>query len=122
MVGVAVRVAAASALAVALVAASAPAVGAHRAGLYSGPGFDTRSAPCTQAVQAFLAGWVTRLRGAGWLAGVYGSAASTTRDTIPSFGTPSGPDAVWIADWNGNTSVFGDPYVADAYWPDHQRI
>jgi hypothetical protein len=86
-------------------------------------GYKTNSPECTQAVQSFLAGWVTRLRSRGYLAGVYGSAASTIRDLIPSAGNPAtGPDAVWIADWNGQTGVFGDPYVADTYWANHQRI
>ncbi len=86
-------------------------------------GYNTGSPACTKAVQAFLAGWVAGLRGRGYLAGVYGSAASTIRDLIPSAGNPAtGPDAVWIADWNNQTGVFGDPYVADTYWPNHQRI
>jgi hypothetical protein len=85
-------------------------------------GYKTTSPACSQAVQAFLGGWVTRLRSQGWLAGVYGSAASTIRDMIPSAGTPTGPDAVWIANWNGKTGVFGDPYVADSFWPNHQRL
>jgi len=86
-------------------------------------GYKTNSPACSQAVQAFLAGWVSRLRSRGYLAGVYGSAASTIRDLIPSAGNPAtGPDAVWIANWNGQTGVFGDPYVADTYWPSHQRI
>ena len=86
-------------------------------------GYKTNSPACTKAVQSFLAGWVARLRSRGYLAGVYGSAASTIRDLIPSAGNPAtGPDAVWIADWNGQTGVFGDPYVADTYWPNHQRI
>ena len=86
-------------------------------------GYKTDSPACTAAVQAFLAGWVAQLRSSGFLAGVYGSAASTIRDLVPSAGNPAtGPDAVWIANWNGQTSVFGDPYVADAYWPNHQRI
>jgi Domain of unknown function (DUF1906) len=85
-------------------------------------GYKLNSPPCTQAVQAFLGGWVTRLKSLGWLAGVYGSAASTIRDLIPSVGAATGPDAVWIADWNGQTGVFGDPYVADTYWPSHQRV
>jgi hypothetical protein len=86
-------------------------------------GYNTNNPSCTQAVQAFLAAWVTRLRSKGFLAGVYGSAASTIRDLIPSAGNPAtGPDAVWIANWNGKTTVFGDPYVADTYWPNHQRI
>ncbi len=86
-------------------------------------GYKSNSPACTKAVQAFLAGWVAGLRGRGYLAGVYGSAASTIRDLIPSAGNPAtGPDAVWIANWNGQTGVFGDPYVADTYWPSHQRI
>ncbi len=86
-------------------------------------GYKTNSPACTKAVQSFLAGWVARLRGHGYLAGVYGSAASTIRDLLPSAGNPAtGPDAVWIANWNGQTGVFGDPYVADTYWPSHQRI
>jgi hypothetical protein len=86
-------------------------------------GYNTNSPSCTQAVQAFLGAWVARLRSQGFLAGVYGSAASTIRDLIPSAGNPAtGPDAVWIANWNGNATVFGDKYVADGYWPNHQRI
>ena len=86
-------------------------------------GYKTNSPACSAAVQSFLAGWVAGLRGQGYLAGVYGSAASTIRDLIPSAGNPqTGPDAVWIANWNGQTGVFGDPYVADTYWPNHQRI
>jgi Domain of unknown function (DUF1906) len=85
-------------------------------------GYKTNSPACTQAVQAFLGGWVTGLRSRGYLAGVYGSAASTIRDLIPSAGTATAPDAVWIANWNGKTGVFGDPYVPDSYWPNHQRL
>jgi len=36
--------------------------------------------------------------------------------------TTSAPDDVWIADWDGDASVFGDPYVSDALWTNHQRI
>ena len=28
----------------------------------------------------------------------------------------------WIANWNGVEGVFGDPYVSDAIWPNHQRV
>src|SRR5438477_442321 len=134
MGGVAARIAVGVVLFGTLIASAAPAAprGAGAA-LYSGPGFDTCSAPSLASMQSWLAspyraigiylgGWVTRLRSQGWLAGVYGSAASTIRDLLPSAGTPSGPDAVWIANWNGKTGVFGDPYVADTYWPNHQRL
>jgi hypothetical protein len=80
----------------------------------------TRSASCTAAVQSFVAAWTTQLKSYGYLAGVYGSAASTIRDVAAI--TTTRPDVVWIANWNGVESVFGDPYVSDALWPTHQRI
>jgi hypothetical protein len=83
-------------------------------------GYKTTDAACTKVVQAFVTGWVGELRAQGYVAGVYGSAASTIRD-IASLGG-SMPDDVWIANWNGNASVFGDPYVSDSLWPNHQRI
>lgn len=83
-------------------------------------GYKLGDATCTRAVQSFVTGWVTELRADGFLAGVYGSAASTIRD-ISQLG-PALPDAVWIANWNGVQSVFGDPYVSDSLWANHQRV
>jgi Rv2525c-like, glycoside hydrolase-like domain len=77
---------------------------------------------CTRAVVAFVSAWVSELHARGFVAGVYGSAASTGRDMQLLGGTPSGPDDLWIGNWNGNESVFGDPYVSDTLWTDHQRI
>jgi Domain of unknown function (DUF1906) len=77
---------------------------------------------CTQAVQAFVSSWVTELHAQGFLAGVYGSAASTIRDLQALTTTSASPDDVWIADWNDQQSVFGDPYISDAYWTNHQRL
>lgn len=83
-------------------------------------GYATNNASCTSIVQAFLAGWDNELRARAYISGVYGSAASTVRD-MALLGA-DGPDQAWIANWNGNPSVFGDPYVSDALWPNHQRI
>jgi hypothetical protein len=83
-------------------------------------GYSTKNAACTQAVQAFVSGWVNELRANGFVAGVYGSAASTMRD-IAALGS-SLPDAAWIANWNGVEGVFNDPYVSDSLWANHQRI
>ncbi len=73
-------------------------------------------------MQTFVSAWVTQLRARGYVSGVYGSAASTARDMQALAGTPSSPDNLWIANWNGTESVFGDPYVSDALWTNHQRI
>jgi hypothetical protein len=81
-----------------------------------------KDAACTQAVQTFLTAWVTQLHARGYVAGVYGSAASTMRDMGPLAGTPGAPDNLWIGNWNGNEGVFGDPYVSDTLWTTHQRI
>jgi len=83
-------------------------------------GYSLTNLACTASVQAFVRAWVNELRASGYVAGVYGSAASTIRD-VALLGT-SIPDAVWIADWNGVESVFGDPYVPDSLWPNHQRV
>jgi hypothetical protein len=82
-------------------------------------GYSTTNTTCTATVQAFLGGWVSGLHAQGYLAGVYGSASSTMRDVAAM---SSLPDAVWIANWNGKASVFGDPYVSDSLWTNHQRV
>ena len=70
-------------------------------------------------MQAFLTAWVSQLHARGYVAGVYGSAASTIRDMAQI--SPL-PDDAWIANWNGQASVFGDQYVSDSLWADHQRV
>ncbi|HEY0416002.1 MAG TPA: DUF1906 domain-containing protein [Gaiellaceae bacterium] len=108
-------------------AASDAVVRAQALGLPSGSpiwldmeGYPVGNTTCSNAVRAFVAAWDASLRATGYVAGVYGSAASTIRDVAQL--AAAGPDLVWIANWNGNTSVFGDPYVSDALWPNHQRI
>src|SRR5256886_17094210 len=83
-------------------------------------GYKSNDSACTKAVQSFVTGWVTELRADSFLAGVYGSAASTIRD-VSTLG-PALPDVVWIANWNGVEAVFGDPYVSDTLWASHQRV
>ena len=83
-------------------------------------GYSGNNSTCTKAVQSFVTGWVTELRANSFVPGVYGSAASTIRD-VSALGT-SMPDVIWIANWNGVEGVFGDPYVSDSLWPNHQRV
>ena len=84
-------------------------------------GYALDNPACTQPVQTFLSSWVSTLHSQGYLAGVYGSAASTMRDLQALATTSATPDDIWIGDWNGQTSVFGDPYVSDSL-SNHQRI
>jgi hypothetical protein len=83
-------------------------------------GYKLGNATCSNAVRAFVGTWVSELRARGYVPGVYGSAASTIRD-VAALGTGA-PDVIWIANWNGVESVFGDPYVSDSLWPNHQRV
>jgi glycoside hydrolase-like protein len=83
-------------------------------------GYSVNNAACSASVKSFVSAWTTALRAEGYVAGVYGSAASTMRD-VASLGTGL-PDAGWIANWNGVESVFGDPYVSDGVWANHQRV
>ncbi|HZQ82469.1 MAG TPA: DUF1906 domain-containing protein [Gaiellaceae bacterium] len=82
-------------------------------------GYRLNDASCTKGVQSFVNGWDLGLHSHGYLAGVYGSAASTIRDIAKLTALP---DLVWIANWNGVESVFGDPNVNDELWSNHQRI
>ena len=83
---------------------------------------------CSAAVRAFTNAWTERVRGRGYVAGMYGTASNTQTDWRPGLFANT-PDAVWVAAWacTGTTcsftpSVFGIPGLSDAYWTDNQRI
>jgi hypothetical protein len=84
--------------------------------------YAVKDAACTQAVQTFVSAWVAELHARGYIAGVYGSSSSTARDMQPLVTSGIGPDNLWFANWNNNETVFGDPYVSDNLWTNHQRI
>jgi hypothetical protein len=83
-------------------------------------GYKPGNAPCTKSVQSFVNAWNVELRARGFVPGVYGSAASTIRD-VDALGAAK-PDVIWIANWNGVEDVFGDQYISDADWSNHQRV
>ena len=86
-------------------------------------GYATNDPACTSVVQQFVTHGSSRaFHLLGYVAGIYGSAASTIRDMLPLTTTGSAPDHVDYAHWDKNPSIFGDAYVPDTYWPDHQRI
>lgn len=80
---------------------------------------------CVPAVLSFVAAWSTELHRLGYLAGLYGSAASAISDQVAALGTTPASglvDDIWFADWNNQATVFGDPYFPDGYWNQQQRI
>lgn len=90
---------------------------------YDMEGYDSSNTTCGKGVLTFLSAWTRGLHAAGYLSGVYSSAASGIADLAAQYGgtTYTSPDDIWIADWDGDP-VLSDPYVPNADWADHQRL
>jgi hypothetical protein len=85
--------------------------------------YNSNDPPCTSVVLSFLAGWTDELRIDGFQPGVYSSAASGIRDLARAYATGyHEPTDIWFANWNGSPTVFGDPFVPQSDWQDHQRV
>jgi hypothetical protein len=85
--------------------------------------YATSNRACSSAVLSFLGGWTRALHAAGYVSGVYSSAASGIRDLAGQYhnsGYPR-PDDIWIADWNSEP-VLTDTAVPNADWAAHQRL
>lgn len=84
---------------------------------YDMESYPTSIAGCSQATLTFLAGWTSGLHAAGYLSGVYSSAATGIADLASQYTNTSyqSPDDVWFADWNGNP-VLTNPYAPAADW------
>jgi len=80
-------------------------------------GYDSSDTSCAQAVLTFLGGWTAGLHAAGYLSGVYSSAASGIADLAAQYTNPDyqRPDDVWVADWNGDP-VLTDPSLPSGDW------
>ncbi|QNN54180.1 glycoside hydrolase domain-containing protein [Nocardioides mesophilus] len=87
--------------------------------------FDTSGTSCRESALSFLHAWTNRLHGAGFVSGVYSSAASgikmldDVRTTRP--GAYVMPDQIWIADWNGRADV-SSSYISSTGWMPHARV
>ena len=80
---------------------------------------------CRVATVAFLKGWTDRVKQLGYISGVYGSPTNAVADWV---GIPAASrmDAVWLARWDNNPSVWSyaspSPAVPTNVWNNHQRI
>ncbi|MGH3344628.1 MAG: DUF1906 domain-containing protein, partial [Carbonactinosporaceae bacterium] len=86
--------------------------------------YDSGDGACRDTVLTYLEAWTERLHQHGYLSGVYGGSASTIHDLAEGFerGRRPPPDAIWMARWNGQATVWGDSYVPDGYWRFQQRV
>lgn len=82
---------------------------------YDMEGYSPRNQP---AVNAFISGWTERLHQLGNQSGVY----SGPYNLATYAGIADEPDAIWIAAWNGNTSVYGITGLPDSLWNEHRRL
>lgn len=84
---------------------------------YDMESYSTSVAGCSQATLTFLGGWTAGLHAAGYLSGVYSSAATGIADLASQYTNTAyqSPDDVWFADWNGNP-VLVNPYAPAADW------
>jgi len=74
---------------------------------------------CSAAVQAFVNSWVSQIHAKGNVAGVYGSPSAAQNDWSV---IANKPDDVWIADWNGQDSVWNLSPLSNGLWVNNQRI
>ncbi|MDP9298288.1 MAG: DUF1906 domain-containing protein [Actinomycetota bacterium] len=85
--------------------------------------YDSTKTRCDLAVERFLSAWTDELHAQRYVAGVYGSAASTMQQLVAYADSSfSSPDDIWFAHWNGTPNILGDAYIPDSLWSDHQRI
>lgn len=86
--------------------------------------FNISNHPCDAAVIKFLNSWTVQLHLRGYVSGVYAESGNGMTVIINALNTPGfvGPDDIWDANWDGISSVFGDPNIPNTIWADHQRI
>jgi hypothetical protein len=84
---------------------------------YDMESYPTTVTGCSQATLTFLGGWTAGLHAAGYLSGVYSSAATGIADLASQYTNTAyqSPDDVWFADWNGNANLV-NPYAPAADW------
>ena len=84
---------------------------------YDMESYDTSATGCSQATLTFLGGWTAGLHSAGYLSGVYSSAATGIADLASQYTNTAyqSPDDVWFADWNTNPGLT-NPYAPAADW------
>lgn len=83
-------------------------------------GFDYTNTVCRTSTMAFQHGWNGRLRGLGYVPGLYSSASSGIKMLDAERQNPSSyrwslPARIWIARWDGNANT-STTYIPDVGW------
>ena len=85
--------------------------------------YATSDASCRTAVLRYLSAWTIEIHRLGYIAGVYAQLASGAHDLAGVYGSASyaRPDALWIARYDGSTSLTGWAGIPDTGWATRQR-
>ncbi len=85
--------------------------------------YDNTNSSCRSAVLHYLSAWTRELHRQSYLSGVYAHQNSGAPDLAAAYNSSSyaRPDALWIARWDGNTSLTGWPTVPNSFWAVGQR-
>ncbi|MFG1817007.1 glycoside hydrolase domain-containing protein [Kribbella sp. NPDC049174] len=85
--------------------------------------YDAADATCKTTVLRFLSAWTKELHRLGFLSGVYAHQNSGAPHLASAYNSSSyaRPDALWIARWDGNSSLTGWPTVPNTFWAVGQR-
>jgi uncharacterized protein YraI len=112
-------------------AAGADAVAKAKAlGMLAGSGlyldienYSTTDTGCRTAVLRFTSAYTKQVHRQGYLSGVYANLSSGAIHLSQTYTSTSyaRPDALWIARWDGNSSLTGWAGIPDSQWAVHQR-
>ncbi|TCC21688.1 glycoside hydrolase domain-containing protein [Kribbella speibonae] len=85
--------------------------------------YDITDSTCRATVLRFLSAWTKQIHALGFLSGVYAHQNSGAVDLAAAYNSSSyaRPDALWIARWDGNSSLTGWPTVPNTFWAVGQR-
>ena len=83
----------------------------------------TTDRSCRATVLGFVSAWTKELHLLGYLAGAYVNLGSGAPDLSSVYTSMSQarPDALWVARWDGNSSLTGWAGIPDSRWAVHQR-
>ncbi|HUY51500.1 MAG TPA: glycoside hydrolase domain-containing protein [Streptosporangiaceae bacterium] len=85
--------------------------------------YATTNATCRTAVLTYLSAWTRELHRLGYISGVYVNLSSGAPDLSRVYTSTAyaRPDALWIARYDGNSSLAGWAGISDQQWAAHQR-
>ena len=85
--------------------------------------YNAADSSCRNAALAYVSAWTKELHRAGYLSGVYANLSSGAKQLSDVYNSSSyaRPDALWIARWDGDSTLTGWSGVGNERWSNHQR-